>query len=168
MTTDTIFYTQITSIIVFLLALFSIYRLLVENKDSVIQVLKERIQDRDDKIISLESQTPNALTNALSLRIKIAIDEVERLKADKNIQMDEVKLKQNELGVLKERLNFLSALIQEAGLICEKCGATRTHHDFVPIYSNSGDREIEAEIEYTQYACGRLLQDGEEKETCSN
>ena len=68
MTNDIIFYTQVGAIIVYLGALFGIYRLLVEQKDSVIQLLKERLTDKDAKIQELESQTPDALATALSSR----------------------------------------------------------------------------------------------------
>jgi len=49
MSNELIFYTQLASVAVFVPALFGIYRLLVEQKDSVIQVLKERLLDKDAK-----------------------------------------------------------------------------------------------------------------------
>lgn len=166
MSNDTIFYTQIASIVVFVLALFGIYRLLVEQKDSVIQLLKERIADKDAKIQELELQTPDALATALSSRIEITLAEVNRLKADGDKHKEEIETKEGELHALKQRLNSLSALILDSDLVCKKCGAPLNQRAFYPIHSYVGGREVEAEGEYTEYECGLALRDGVEVSPC--
>ncbi|MDP0965090.1 hypothetical protein Q6264_29865, partial [Klebsiella pneumoniae] len=82
MTTEVIFYTQIVSIIGFILTLFVLYRVLVQQKDAVIQLLKERLIEKDEKIAELKALTPDALAAALNDRIKVTQDEIGRLKAD--------------------------------------------------------------------------------------
>lgn len=166
MSNDTIFYTQITSIVVFVLALFAIYRLLVDQKDSVIQLLKERIADKDAKIQELESQTPDALATALSSRIEITLKEVSRLKADGDKHQEEIGKKEGELHVLKQRLNSLSALISDSDLICKKCGAPLNQRTFYPIHGFFSGREVETEGEYIEYECGLALRDGVEVSPC--
>lgn len=166
MSNDTIFYTQIASIVVFMLALFGIYRLLVEQKDSVIQLLRERIADRDAKIEELELQTPDALATALSSRIEITLEEIGRLKADGDKHKEEVEVKEGELQALKQKLNNLSALILDSDLVCKNCGAPLRLRTFYPIHGYIGGREVEADVEYVEYECGLALQDGVETLPC--
>lgn len=45
MTNETIFITQIASVIAFVGSLFVLYRLLISQKDSVIELLKERLEE---------------------------------------------------------------------------------------------------------------------------
>lgn len=166
MTNDIIFYTQVGAIIVYLGTLFGIYRSLVEQKDSVIQLLKERLAEKDAKIQELESQTPDALTTALSSRIDITLKEVARLKADGDKHQEEIGTKKEELRLLKERLDSLSALIQNSDLVCKKCGAPLSLRSFHPIHGNVGGREVESDFEYTEYECGLAMRDGEEVSPC--
>lgn len=167
MSNNTIFYTQIASLVVFVLALFGIYRLIVEQKDSVIQLLKERVADKDAKIQELEAQSPDTLTTALSSRIEITLKELGRLREDGDRHKEEIKTKEGELHALKERLNGLSALILGSDLVCEKCGAPLIQRSFYPINGYVGGREVEAEGEYTEYECGLAIRNGEEVSPCS-
>lgn len=150
----------------FVLALFGIYRLLVEQKDSVIQLLKERIADKDAKIEELELQTPDALATALSSRIEITLAEINRLKADGDKHKEEIGAKEGELHTLKQKLNSLSALILDSDLVCKKCGAPLNQRAFYPIHGYVGGREVETEGEYTEYECGLALRDGAAVSPC--
>jgi hypothetical protein len=93
MNNEIIFYTQITSLVVFVLALFGIYRLIVEQKDSIIQFLNERIKAQEQKLLELESQTPNSLASARSSRIEMALAEIECLSKDRSKHKDEIEKK---------------------------------------------------------------------------
>lgn len=167
MSLDTIFYTQLASIVAFLFALFTLYRLLVEQKDSVIQLLKERIAEKDEKLKELQSQTPDALASALSSRVEVTLKEISRLKTDGDEHQKEIAKKEGELQGLKVRLNSLSALIHETDLVCKMCGAPLNQRSFFPIYGYSGGRDVEAEAEYTEYACGLAIRDGEQVSPCT-
>lgn len=166
MANDTIFYTQIASIVIFLISIFALYRLLIDQKDSVIQLLKERLADKDAKIQELETQTPDAITSALSSRIEVAIKEISRLKEDGGKHQDEIQRKETELLALKDRLTSLSVLIADSDLICNKCGSPLSQRVFHTIYGDVGGREVEADVEYIEYECGRTLQDGAERSPC--
>ena len=61
MTTELLFYTQIGALITFLFVVFGVYRLLVEQKDATIQLLRQRIDDQAEAIRLLELKTPDAL-----------------------------------------------------------------------------------------------------------
>lgn len=166
MSNDVIFYTQIASIVMFVLTLFVIYRLLVDQKDSVIQLLKERIADKDEKIHELDLQTPDALATALSSRIEITLKEVGRLKADGDKHNEEIETKERELHALKQKLNSLSALILDSDLVCNKCGAPLNQRATFSIYGYVGGCEVEADGEYTDYGCGLARRDGVEVSPC--
>ena len=82
MSNNVIFFTQLASIVVFILALFGIYRSLVFQKDGVIELLREQLRQQEIKIKELQSQSPDILAKTLSERIEIAVQEIERLKVD--------------------------------------------------------------------------------------
>lgn len=168
MTNNLIFYTQLISIVVFLISLFSIYRLLVDQKDSVIQLLKERITEKEERILALESQTSDALTTALSARVEITLKEIKRLKDDGDQHKDQLDKKENELQALLHRLDSLSSLIKDSDLVCSKCGEPLNHRSIYPIYGHMDGREIEADGEYIEYSCGRTIRDGKEMTPCNH
>jgi hypothetical protein len=169
MSNDAIFYTQLGSGVVYVLTLFGIYRLLVEQKDSVIQLLKERLADKESKIQELESQTPDALTSALSSRIDVILKEVARLKTDGDKYQEEIAMKEEELRALSSRLADLSTLLQESNLshlVCKKCGAPLSQRSCGTRSDYIDGREVEYEVEYTEYECGLAIQDGKEVSPC--
>lgn len=166
MSNDVIFFTQIVSIIVFILALFGIYRSLVAQKDGVIELLREQLKAQEKKVKDLESQTPDALASALSERIEISVKEIERLKRDGAKHKEEIEKKEAELHSVRGRLSELVELIQETDLVCPKCGAPLSRREFYPIYGYVGGREVEADGEYAEYECGLALKDGEEVSPC--
>lgn len=84
MPNEIIFFTQIVSILAFILSLFGIYRILVSQKDATIQLLKERISDLKEKLAETSNSSPDNLSEMLSKRIQIYESELARLKEDKN------------------------------------------------------------------------------------
>lgn len=70
MTIEAIFLTQIASIIVFVVALFVLYRVLVEQKDATIQLQKENIAYIKDQLVEAKSQSPEIIVQSLSVRVK--------------------------------------------------------------------------------------------------
>lgn len=168
MSNDTIFYTQIASAVAFLLTLFGIYRLLVGQKDSVIELLRERIADKDAEIHKLQSQTPDALVETLSSRVEGTLKEITRLREDGDRYKDEIAAREQELEALRVKLRDLSNLLRESDLVCRLCGAPLIQRQFYPIYGVVGGREVEAEGEYVEYDCGLALKDGSEVSPCKS
>jgi len=166
MTTEVIFYTQIVSIIGFIITLFVLYRVLVQQKDAVIQLLKERLIDKDEQIAALKTQTPDALASALNERIKVTQDEIVRLKTDGDIHRKEIDLKEEELRGIQDKLGTLSELLHESDLVCPKCGAPLAGRHSHTIYGGVHG-EQEAEIVITEYECGySIADDGKELSHC--
>ncbi|WP_345868569.1 hypothetical protein [Shewanella algae] len=168
MSNDVIFYTQISTVVIFILALFGIYRSLVSNKDSVIELLKERIVFLSERIEALESQTPDALAEALSNRVERQLSEISRLKEDGEQHQEEISLKEAEINEARDRLSALSDLIKDSDLVCPECGAPLTRREFYTISGYSGGREVEADVEYVEYDCGLAINHNGETNPCKN
>lgn len=166
MSSDAISGMQIAAVLGFVGGLFVLYRVLVAQKDSVIQLLNERIKGQEQKIQGLESQSPDTLATALSLRIEIALKEIERLKADGGKHQEEIARKEEELHGLKDRLNELSSLIRDSDLVCHYCSSPLVQRTYYPIYGYVGGSEVEADEEYIEYECGLSVRGGEEVSPC--
>jgi hypothetical protein len=168
MTNETIFYTQVASIVAFLVALFTVYRALVEQKDGVIQLLRDRLAEKEEKLKDLRDDSPDALVTALSSRVEVTLKELSRLKEDGDRHKHQISIKESDLQSLRSRLASLTALIEDTDLICKQCGAPLNQRTFFPIYGHVNGREVDAEGEYIEYACGLALKEGLEVSPCRN
>lgn len=156
MTNEVIFYTQIASIVAFIVALFTIYNVLVQAKEAALQVLRERLIHKDEQIASLRAQTPDALVSILNDRIKVTQDEISRLRADGDLHRKEIEQGEDELRDIQDKLNSLSELIRETDLVCPECGDPLRSRHVHTIYGGPND-EDETDIEFTEYKCGLTI-----------
>lgn len=168
MTNEIIFYTQIGSLVAYIFTVFGIYRLLIEQKDAVIQRLKERINDQTEKIRSLELQTPDALANSLSDRVERLLAEIERLRVDKTLNNEEILRKEAEIREVQLKLTSLSELIKDSDFLCPKCGAPLVQRSSYTIHGYAGGVEGEADVEYVEYQCGLSISHEGEVSPCRN
>jgi hypothetical protein len=159
MSNEVIFGTQIVTIVGFVIALFVLYKVLVEQKDAMISLLKERISDKDAKLKELQSQTPDELAKSLATRVELALEEIQRLRADGNTRTEQIAEKEAELQELSERLQSLSTLIKYSDLVCPTCGAPLVRRGSHTIHGWVGGSEAEADIEYREYECGYAVDD---------
>lgn len=159
MTIETLFYTQIASVIAYVFAAFWLYRTLVAQKDSVIELLKYRNEILEKRISELEVQTPDSLVESLSKRVAIAKGEIEALNQDGEKHRSEIESKEKELGGLSSKLHKLQDLLHDSDLLCPKCGAPLARRDSFPIFGEVGGREVEADIGYTEYECGYAIRE---------
>ncbi len=166
MSNNTIFFTQIASIIVFVLALFGIYRSLVSQKDGVIELLREQLRQQENKISDLQAQSPDVLAKTLSERIEIAVKEIERLKQDGDKHKEEIEEKEAKLHKSQEQLSALAELITDTDLVCPHCNLPLSQRSYYPIYGYVNGREVEADAEYSEYECGLAIRDGKEVSPC--
>lgn len=166
MTNEVIFYTQIASIVAFIVALFTIYNVLVQAKEAALQVLRERLIHKDEQIAALQAQTPDTLVSILNDRIKVTQDEIGRLEADRDVHRSEIELKKGELQGIQDKLSALSELIRESDLVCPECGDPLVRRHAYIIHGGP-DGESEAELEYVEYQCGLAIDGlGIEKSHC--
>lgn len=76
------------------MALFGVYRILISQKDSTIELLKERVSVLKEK---LESESPDNLNQALSRRVDQLDEELERLYIDESTNKELISKKEDEL-----------------------------------------------------------------------
>jgi hypothetical protein len=166
MSNNVIFFTQIASIIVFVMALFGIYRSLVSQKDGVIELLREQLSQQEIKIKDLQAQSPDVLAKTLAERIEIAVKEIERLKQDGDKHKEEIEERVAELHKSQEQLSALAELITDTDLVCPHCNAPLSQRAYYPIHGYVNGREVESGAEYSEYECGLAVRDGEEVSPC--
>lgn len=173
MTIETIFWTQIASIVGFVVALFILYRLLVEQKDATIQLQKENIAYLKDQLTEAKSQSPDVLAQKLASRVKLFEEEVKRLEEDKTSTEEQVKAKEAELNRAREEAEELTKKVLHArellsDFLCPHCGAPlaeRAYHSESVEYKG---RDIDVDHEYTAFECGYEIVDGEIRGKCKN
>lgn len=159
MTIEALFYTQILSILGYIAAALLLYRLLVEQKDAVIELLKERNQTLSDRISVLETQSPDALVDALAKRVEVAKVEIVELSRDAEKHKDEIEHKEHELAELEGKLDDVTALLKDSDLVCPTCQAPLTRRECHTIFGEINGREVEADIEFIEYECGYATSD---------
>jgi DNA repair exonuclease SbcCD ATPase subunit len=172
-TTETIFWTQVASIIAFVVALFILYRLLVEQKDATIQLQKENISYLKDQLTEAKSQSPDVLAQSLASRVKLLEEELNRLEQDNSSTNEQVKAKEAELNQARVKAEELTIKVLHAkellkDFLCPHCGAPlaeRAYHNESVEYQG---REIDVDHEYTVFECGYEIVDGEVRGMCKN
>ena len=78
MSNETLLYTQLASLVAYIGSLFGLYTLLVKQKDSVIELLKEKNTFLLEQLARADSNSPDLLAEKLSKRIEILSEELIR------------------------------------------------------------------------------------------
>lgn len=102
MSNEIIFFTQLATIVFFILSLFAIYRILISQKDATIQLLKEQISDLKEKLIEARNSNPDILSEMLSKRIQIYESELSRLKEDQNSDKHLIDIIEERLKIARD------------------------------------------------------------------
>ncbi|WP_397596906.1 hypothetical protein [Silanimonas sp.] len=173
MPTELLFYGQIASVVIFLGALFAVYRSLAAQKDATIQALKEQLELLKLQLANAQAQTPDIAVDLLSKRVKSISDELARLNQDNLASAEQIQGKERDLESAKSEMAALRAQIARAEQLfsefsCPKCKApmlTRNYHYECVEY---GGREIDVDHEVVVYSCGLELVDGEEATPCGS
>lgn len=170
---ELIFGTQIASIIAFVVALFILYRVLVEQKDATIQLQKENIAFLKDQLLEVKSQSPDVLAQSLAGRVKLLEEELKRLEQDNSTTQEQVKAKEADLKQAREEAEDLTKKVLHArellsDFLCPHCGALlaeRAYHSECVEYQG---RELDIDHEYIAFECGYEVVDGEMRAECKN
>lgn len=104
-TNELIFLAQVGTIISFIGALFILYRVLVQTKDSTIELLKERCTYLKDKIADLESKAPDILVTVMESRMQSLEIELEKVSQDISSSDESVEEKKIELSIVRDKYN---------------------------------------------------------------
>lgn len=167
MTNETIFITQLGSIIAFIVALFVLYRVLVSQKDATIQLLKEKNKFLSERLDEAKNHTPDKLAKNLSERIHLLTDELERLSKDREKNKIEIKEKEEKLRETRNEMDILKEQIEEAQeiaakFLCPFCKSRMVEH----AYSNEDYHGMDIDHEVIVYECGYTIIDGKDEYPC--
>ena len=173
MTIEIMFWTQIASIIAFVVTLSVLYRILVEQKDATIQLQKENIGYLKDRLADAKPQSPDQIAQILSNRIKLLDDELKRLTEDKSSTHERVEAKEAELRQARQDAEELTKQVTSArrllnGFLCPKCEAPLSEKTYRWESVRHEGRGIEVIHECTSFACGHEIVDGEVVSDCKN
>ncbi len=172
MTNTVIFWTQIISIVGFVIALFVLYRVLVSQKDSTIELLKEKNTFLTEQLKSAQEQSPDKLAELLSSRVSILESELERLGSDKEVNSQEILAKETELATVKRQAENLSKQLAKATALldeffCPYCGSAMVERQYQSESVWNNGRDVDIEHEYISFECGYELVDGDPHGDCS-
>ena len=150
------------------------YLLIIRER---ISYLKEKNQNLIRENQTLSDFRPDILAERLSTRVKTLTEELEQLDIDNRASEELIKEKEAELSRTSEKIkSFISQLISarttletisEHGLVCSDCGSPLDLREVVPQFAEDDEgRDIDYEIEYVRYQCGKTLVNGEIKYPC--
>lgn len=151
MSNDVIFFTQIASMVLFISSLFVLYRVLVQQKDATIDLLREKNLWLNDQLAIARESKPDVLLDSLEKRLQATQTELERLNTDSEKNAALILEKENERAELLEEIADLRERLDE----CPHCGAEL-------VMKSEGIDGLE--YENKSYACGYLT--GEHNHPC--
>jgi predicted restriction endonuclease len=115
MTLETIFVTQMASILGFIVALFVLYKVLVAAKDATIETLKQQINLQEQKLSELESQEPDILIQVLQRRTEALEKELKEREELKDQSPEEASKSLERVKIIEKELQA-SELVLEKGI----------------------------------------------------
>lgn len=173
MSNEILLFTQIASLVVFLLSLFSVYRTLAAQKDATIQAQKEQIDLLKLQLQQALAQTPDVAVDVLSKRVKNISEELGRLHKDNEASVEKIRAKEQELVVasndmtrLREQVARAEALL--ADFSCPKCKAPMISRELSWESVEYQGREFDVDHEQVLYECGLEIVDGKEVTKCGS
>ena len=172
MTNEIIFYTQITSIVIFIFTLFAVYRILVDQKDATIQLLKEKISILTEQLTEARSSTPDILAQSLSGRVNLLQAELGRLQEDNNSTQEQIKQKETELSIARLNAEKLTRQVSHAqellqDFLCPHCDSALAQREYCSELVEHNGRDIDIDHEYSLYECGYSVVDGTPSDPCT-
>jgi len=165
MSVDVLFYTQVASILGFIGAVFGIYRLWINQKDSTIELLKERVSYLESQLKEAQRNDPDMLADNLGKRVDLLTAEIKRLKEDSEANASHIEAKEEEKRKLKDQILRLRQTVEDAEkklkeITCPYCGEPVAERSLITI---GGSDE---EIELVSYRCGYEARDDEMLHPC--
>jgi chromosome segregation ATPase len=85
---------RITTIVVFVVSLFVLYRLLVEQKEATIQLLEKQL-------VAAKDASPDVLVKQLGERVRVLTEELARLANDRNTSDSQLREKEQQLNEIE-------------------------------------------------------------------
>ena len=170
-TAELIFATQIVSMVGFVGAVFYLYRLLVDQKDSTIQLQKENIAYLKDQLADAKGQSPDVLAQSIRNRVSLFEEELKRLEQDKTSTQEQVAAKESELKRARSEAEDLTKKVAHArdllkDFVCPCCGALLAEKAYDSESVEYQGRGIDVDHEYLAFECGYSVVDGQVRSLC--
>lgn len=169
MTNDIIFFTQLVSIVVFVFTVFGLYRLLVNQKDAVIQLQNEKVEYLKLQLEIAKSSSPDILVDRLSKRVDMLKNELVSLSSDHDTSKEALTQKEQEISRYEIEMHKLNQQIIQAkelleGFTCPYCESPMAEHTF----NSEQVGHLDVDHEYIAYECGLTIVDNYEKSPCKH
>jgi hypothetical protein len=122
-TIESLFYTQLGSIIAFLVSLFVLYRLLVSSKDATIETLRQQISLLESRIQGLSENSPDVLLQRMEKRATLLTEELKVAEKEKTPLLAEIEELKKRISSpesqthQQELMNQLVAVSQHVALL---------------------------------------------------
>lgn len=104
MTLETIFITQLASILSFIIMLFVLYRILVSTKDATIENLRQQISSTEQKIKELLDQDPDILLQRYQRKIDAYEKELREVESNTTQSTETKKIHEEKINKLESQL----------------------------------------------------------------
>jgi len=168
MNNETLFYTQLGSIVAYIIIVFFLYRLLVGQKEATIELLNEKNNYLETQLKDLKEKSPGILEERLSKRINILENELGKLSEDEGHNKEKIKEKEKELQIEGKKLEKLQNKIKElkelaTEYFCDDCGAPLVSKE----HCGGSYDENGIEYEIIEFECGKQIIDGRVHRKCS-
>lgn len=168
---DALPYLPIASIVLFLVALFGVYRSLAAQKDAVVESLKQQVELLKLQLEQAKSQSPDAAAQTLADRVAILMDELSRLKVDAEGGSEAIKGKERELERARSELEDLRSQVARAEHLfadfsCPSCREPMVARDNYTQTVNYMDDCADIDYKIVQYRCGCELTNGIQTKPC--
>jgi hypothetical protein len=168
MNNEILFYTQLGSIVAYMITVFFLYRLLVGQKEATIELLKEKNNYLETQLKDLKEKSPGILEEVLSKRINIFENELKKLSKDEVHNKEIIQEKEKELKIERGKLEKLQDKIEEikeisAEYFCSDCDAPLVSKEY---HGGSYDEEG-IEYEVIQFECGKQIINDRVHRKCS-
>jgi rubrerythrin len=172
MTIETVFWTQIGSILGVIGVLYGLFRLLVEQKDATIQTQRENIALLKEQLAAAKTQSPDSVAQNLATRIRRLEEELTRLNQDKSATAEQVKAKASALNQarlqaeeMNRKLGYAREFLKDFS--CPYCGASLVQRANELESADDQGGEFGMGHVHATYECGYEIVNGEIRGQCS-
>jgi len=137
---------------------------------NLFKLQKDKIKWFEQQVASTQDYRPDVLAQRLVERLRILVQEIDRLGEDqqaralvirqKEIEISHVKIEIEDLTNQLTRIKDILKVISDRELVCPYCGSPLVSHEINPGSQTYQGREVKLEHESTTYECGFEIKDG--------
>jgi DNA repair exonuclease SbcCD ATPase subunit len=168
MTTEEIIGIQVFTFIGYVVTLFGLYRLLVNQKDATIETLRTQCETLKERLTALEKKDPDYLVAMLDKRKNILERELRDISEESTSKKEELQAKISELNLqkqgLEDEVKYVNELLSKYS--CPYCKSPLIRREFAIESVETDHGEFDVEHEWETYECGFTVSDGKATKDC--